>query len=97
MRMARRMTGIQHRRELDGTWTYPALEEALKKAGLYTIAHYMEMRRNTILNFIVNRPIHTLCQDAVRKRGTGNRQYWWEQPMDLEAARASAVVAVPED
>ena len=31
------------------------------------------------------------------KRGTGNRQYWWEQPMDLEAARASAVVAVPED
>jgi exonuclease III len=97
LRAARRMTGMMPCEKPDGSWTYPASEEVLEKAGLYTIAHYMEVRRNTILNFIVNRPIHTLCQDAVRKRGTGNRQYWWEQPMDLEAARASAVVAVPED
>jgi hypothetical protein len=97
LRAARRMTGMMPREEPDGSWTYPASEEVLETAGLYTIAHYMEVRRNTILNFIVNRPIHTLCQDAVRKRGTGNRQYWWEQPMDLEAARASANVAIPED
>ena len=47
----------------------------LEKAGLYDIVHYMEVRRNTIFNFIVNRPIHTLFQDAVRKYGTGNHQY----------------------
>ena len=97
LQAAQRMTGMMPFEKPDGSWTYPASEEVLENAGIYTIAHYIEVRRNIILNFIVNRPIHTLCQDAVRKRGTGNRQYWCEQPMNLEVARALAMVSVPGD
>ena len=74
------------RQKRDGTWTYPLSEEVLEKAGLHSIAHYIEVRRQTVLKFIVDQPIHALCRDAERQRGTGNRQYWWEQTMDLEAA-----------
>ena len=85
LRAARRMTGMMPRKKPDGSWTYPSSAEVLEKAGLHTIAHYMEVRRNTILKFLVGRPIHKLCLDAVRKRGSCSRQFWWEQPMDLEA------------
>ena len=30
--------------------------------------------------------IFEFCREAERKRGTQRRQYWWEQPMDLDAA-----------
>ena len=77
-----------------GPWAYPLSEEVLEKAGLHSIGHYIEVRRQTILNFIPDRPIYALCQDAVRKRGTGNRQYWWEQTMDLEAAQSATTAVV---
>ena len=96
LRAARRMTGMMPREQPDGSWTYPSSEKVLEKAGLHTIQHYMEVRRNTILKFLIDRPIHALCEDAVRKRGTGKRQYWWEQPMDLDAARDSALVTDSE-
>ena len=92
LRAARRMTGMMPREKPDGSWTYPSSEKVLEKAGLYTVAQYIEVRRNTILKFLVDRPIHKLCLDAVRKRGTSARQYWWEQPMDLEAE----MISVPD-
>ena len=96
LRAARRMTGMMPCKQPDGSWTYPSSEKVLEKAGLHTIAEYIEVRRNTILKFLINRPIHSLCEDAVRKRGTGKRQYWWEQPMDLDAARDSVLVTDSE-
>ena len=85
------MTGKHAVRELDGTWTYPSSEEVLREAGLYTIKAYVEVRRNTILKYIVNHPIFDLCREAGRQRGTSHRRYWWEQPIDLEAARAGKI------
>ena len=89
LRAARRMAGMQPRKKRDGTWTYPSSEEVLEKAGLYTVSYYIEVQRQTILNFIVACSIFHLCKDAVRLRGTSVRQYWWELPMDLEAAKTS--------
>ena len=96
LRAARRMTGMMPREEPDGSWTYPSTEEVLEAAGLYTIDHYIKVRRNTILKFIIDRPIHSLCGDAVRERNTGARQYWWEQTMDLEAANPTLEVSDSE-
>mmetsp|Transcript_7501 Transcript_7501/g.17018 ORF Transcript_7501/g.17018 Transcript_7501/m.17018 type:complete len:296 (-) Transcript_7501:86-973(-) len=48
-------------------------------------------RRQTIAAFIVNRPIFDLCQGGGRRRGSSNRQFWWEQPCDFEEARALAM------
>ena len=52
--------------------------------GLYSAEQYIEVRLNTILKFVAQRPIMELCLEAERKHGTGPRQYWWDQPMDSE-------------
>jgi hypothetical protein len=76
-------------RKPDGTWVYPTSEDVLEEVGLKTIKHYIEVRRQTIANYIVNRPIYLFCEDAERRRGSMPRLYWWEQSFDLDAARAS--------
>ena len=65
----------------------PFVGEGLETAGLFMVSHYIEVCRQTILNFIVTRPILQLCTDTVRLRGTSKCQYWWEQLMDHEAAK----------
>ena len=87
LRAARRMAGMMPRKSPNDEWTYPKTEEVLEAAGLHTVQAYIEIRRNTILKFVAQRPIMELCLEAERKRGTGPRQYWWDQPMDLEGAR----------
>ena len=87
IRAAWRMSGFWPEKKPDGSWTYPCLADVLEACGLYTIAHYMDVRRQTVANFIVNRPIFELCTGAVRKRGSPVRPFWWDQPMDLELAR----------
>ena len=83
MRMA-----LEHkpRRQSNRTWTYPSSEDVRAEVGLHTIEHYNWIRRNTIAQYIATRPILELCTKAERKRGTQPREYWWEQPMDLDAA-----------
>jgi hypothetical protein len=76
---------------LDGTWTYPNLAQVLEDVGLKTVAHYIAIRWQHIANYIVNKPIFTTCVDGVRRRGSSNRHFWWEQLMDLEAAWAARV------
>ena len=73
-------------RQSDGTWTNPASEDVRAEVGLHTIKQYIRVRRNTVAQYIATRPIFELCTEAERKRGTQPRQYWWEQPMDLDAA-----------
>ena len=91
MRAAWRMAhDNKPRRKPDGTWKYPSSEDVLKEVGLYSIGHYVEVRRQTIASFIVTRPIFDYCVEGERLRGSSPRQFWWEQPMDLDAARAVA-------
>jgi len=75
------------------TWKYPETAAVLNEVGLYHINHYVEVRRQTIASFIINRPIFDYCMGGERKRGTGPHQWWWEQPMDLDTSRAVAAVA----
>jgi hypothetical protein len=49
-----RMTGNRPKQDVDGSWTYPRSADVLNAAGLKTITHYMEVRRQTVANFIVN-------------------------------------------
>jgi hypothetical protein len=80
----------------DGTWTYPNSAQVLEDVGLKTIAHYIAVRRQHIANYIINKPIFTRCVDGVRKQGSSNCHFWWEQLMDLEAAWATRI-AGPAD
>ena len=87
IRAAWRMSGKRPERNVDGSWTYPCSEDVLESVRMKPIAHYVAVRRQTIANFIVNRPILELCAGAVRKRGLPVQPFWWDQPMDLDLAR----------
>ena len=54
IRAAWRMSGLRPEKKPDGSWTYPRSADVLEACGLYTIAHYMDVRRQTVANFIVN-------------------------------------------
>jgi hypothetical protein len=56
LRAARCMAGMQPKRNLDGTWTYPNLKKVLKAMGLGTIDHYIGVCRETIAGFIMGWP-----------------------------------------
>ena len=80
------MSGLWLEKKPDGSWSYLCSEDVLDAAGLHTIAHYMDVHRQTVANFIVNQPIWELCAGAVRRRGSLIQPFWWDQPMDLDLA-----------
>ncbi len=93
LRAAWRILGIPPWKRPDGTWEYSNLEKVLRDVGLQCISHYIGMRRQHIANFIVQWSIFLLCLEEVRKRGSAPCQFWWEQPMDLDAAGLLAMAA----
>ncbi len=68
----------------------------LQEVGLQTISHYIGVRQQHVANFIVNQTIFQLCLEGVRKRVSAPRLFWWEQPLDLEAAGLLASVQVAD-
>jgi hypothetical protein len=89
IRAAWRMAGKKLIKLPDGTWTYPNFADVLKDVGLETIAHYIAVRWQHIANYIVNKPIFLPCVSGGRRHGSSACQFWWEQLMDLEEARAA--------
>ena len=86
-------------REPDGTWTYPASVDVFEEVGLYSIDHYICVRRDTVAAYIRDRPIFDLCRNEPRQPGTSPRLWWWEQPLSADLARAdgeNAVVAIED-
>ncbi|KAL7524098.1 hypothetical protein ACHAXR_001561, partial [Thalassiosira sp. AJA248-18] len=47
-------------------WTYPSSAVVLEEVGLRTIRQYIEVRRQTIAAYIVDRPIFGFCRDGER-------------------------------
>ena len=86
-RMAR--VNRPRRVQRDGTcqWSYPSKDDVYEEVGLFPIRHYIEVRRQTVAAYIVNRPIFDRCVDAERPRGSSYHLFWWEQPVDLNLAR----------
>ncbi len=48
------MSGMRPERKVDGSWSYSHSADVLKAAGLQTNAHYLDVRWQTVANFIVN-------------------------------------------
>jgi hypothetical protein len=86
------MAGKRPTKLPDGMWTYPNSAAVLDEVGLKTIAHYISVRRQHKASYIVDKPIFQTCMDGVRRRGSGVRQFWWAQSMDLETAWAARIV-----
>ena len=75
----------QPRRGANGTWVYLKTKDALEECGLATLVEYIQVRRQTIVTYIAMRPNLTACMEGKRRRGLIPRQWWWEQPMCLNA------------
>ena len=85
VRAAYRMAKVHKpRRGLNHVWVYPATSDVLKECGMHTITHYISVRRETILQYVVDRPIHVACKVGERRRGSAPRQWWWEQKLCLD-------------
>jgi hypothetical protein len=49
-----------------------------------SIAHYIAVRRETIFQYVVDRPIQASCTEGEQRRGQAPQQWWWEQKMCLD-------------
>ena len=84
-RAAWRMAKVNVPRRGPGhTWIYPSTADALAEVGLLTMEDYIKRRRQTIVAWVVDRPLFAACREGERKRGTPQHQWWWEQEMDLD-------------
>jgi hypothetical protein len=65
-------------------WVYPPSDKVLEECGMHTIKHYIDVRREAIAKYVVDRSILAECQGADRRRGLMPRRWWWEQKMCLD-------------
>ena len=56
---------------------------------MLALADYIQVRHQTIAMYVAMRPIFTACVEGERRRGSMPRQWWWEQPMCLDAVDAT--------
>ena len=96
-RLARCLTRIQPRRQGNGIWTYPLLEEAMGEAGFKGISKSVTRRQNMVAQYIATRPIMDLCERSTWRTGTRVSRKWWEQAgIDLEGRKKRATEAVTD-
>ena len=80
-----------------GTWKYPKTKTVLAAAGLHTIEHYVQVRRGSIMRWVVDILILELCRSAERRRRTTPYLYWWEKPMNLDETSGETPRIVVEE
>jgi len=79
-RAARRITGKRGRYLVaEDRWVYPPIDGVLEEAGLFSIEHYINVRRNTLIQSIATRPILELCRATAPLSGSSQRRMWWHQ------------------
>jgi hypothetical protein len=66
------------------TWAYPRSSDVVQECSMATISHYIDIRRATIFQYVVDRRIYKACKGGERRRELPPRQWWWEQKMSLD-------------
>ncbi len=77
------------KRDANGVWVYPKTADVLEECGMATIATYIRYRRQTIGVYMATRPVFKACMEGEWRQGLMPRQWWWEQPMCLDAIDAT--------
>ena len=72
----------------NGVWVYPKTADILEECRMRSIAEYIQVRCQTNPQYVATRLILTACVGGDRQRGSMPRQWWWEQPMCLDAEDA---------
>jgi hypothetical protein len=77
------------KRDANGVWVYPKTADILEECSMATIAAYIRSHRQTIAVYMVTRPVFKACMEGKWRQGLMPRQWWWEQPMCLDAINAT--------
>ena len=73
------------------TTVSPPIEDAMMEVGLQESETYASYHQNTVVQYIVTRPIMDICLTAKRRPGTRVEMRWWEQDdLDLEGMKTAA-------
>ena len=78
-RVVQRLTVRMPQQNLDRTCKYPPLEGAIAESGVQEVETYFTRRKNTVVKYIVTRPILDLCLSAAQRPGARVSKQWWEQ------------------
>ncbi len=54
-------------------WVYLWSFDVLQECGMATISHYINVRRATIFQYAVDRPIYKACREGEQRRGLPSR------------------------
>jgi L-rhamnose mutarotase len=65
-------------------WVYPQSTDVLQECGINTILHYIDIRRNTIFQYVLDQPNYDTCREGEQQRGLPLQQWWWELKMCLD-------------
>jgi len=81
-RIARQITGTHIFRTRQGVWNYPAPQETLRKAGLFTMREYIRRRRTYIRPFLQSHPVTPLGQQERQQQqrdpNNYNQKFIWD-------------------
>ncbi len=78
-----------------GLWQYPKSADVLEECAMRPIAEYILVRRQTIAVYVADRSILETCRQGNRQRGSMPRQWWWEQPMELDGTETEQTWLTP--
>jgi hypothetical protein len=70
-------------------WVYLKTVDILEECGMVTVAAYIQSCCQTIAMYMATRPVFEACMKGKRRQGLMPRQWWWEQPMCLDAIDAT--------
>ena len=77
-RCARHMVGYHIRLDPDSNeWHHPPSHDVLSKCGLKPIEWYIENRRCTLREYMLDRPIYKKCIDSKPISTNVNQLTWW--------------------
>ena len=89
-----RMAGMGPKHQQYGPWEYPPIWVALATVGVDEIGVYMDLRQNTVAQYIATFLIMDLCLVAEPKLGLRLSRRWWEHPdLDILGIRVGRVAA----
>mgnify|MGYP000855157357 CR=1 FL=1 len=66
------------------SWIYPESKDVLEECGMSTLMEYIKVPRQTIVVYVVTRPVLIECRQGRQEKGTVPHCWWWEQQMELD-------------
>ena len=77
-KVARYITGKHIQLLPHGEWKLPRSEEVLEEARLFTMEEYVRRRKQTIIPWVMKRPIFQRCLNSKRAWTNVNQKVWQE-------------------